>query len=622
VDLTVTDGSASAPAQWRLTIIRARRADLAAAVSVAPNPSLIGNPATWTLSIQNGADVDVGNAALHGTFTGNVPLTFAAPSNAACSVTPSANQTELDCNLGPLPANGRVEVTVASTASQAGAAHALVTASIVDPLPVDGNAANDQASVTLDLAERLSGGPAQRLTVTDARGAAPGDLNGDGFLDLAVATVGGPVIFRNVVDPVNASRRILADTAEPLAGDASNSQSVAVADLDADGDSDVVVGNAAGQPNKVLVNDGSGTFTALALTEADAATRAVALGDIDGDGLPDIVFANNGQSGVHVNRASAGITRTQTVGGGDSRDAVLANLFGDALPEIVLANGDGDAAVYRNTAGQFAPALTLPTGPTTSVAAADFDGDGDIDLVFGKDAPAGTATPPANVVFLNTSAGAPAFFKSAELVGSATIDVLASDFDMDDDTDILSVGQSGGHRIYVNDGAAHFLLHAEQFVHAGASAGAAGNFSVDDRVDVAVPGSTAIGVFFNDGRGNLGSGDSAAPIVSLSGEPTISIVVGQSYQDAGATAVDDVDGDLTASIVVSNPVDTAVLGTYSVAYNVTDSSGNAAPTVTRVVEVRPQTGTGGGGGGALGAELALLLATLALRARRPRAQME
>ncbi|MDH5710470.1 MAG: DUF5011 domain-containing protein, partial [Gammaproteobacteria bacterium] len=45
------------------------------------------------------------------------------------------------------------------------------------------------------------------------------------------------------------------------------------------------------------------------------------------------------------------------------------------------------------------------------------------------------------------------------------------------------------------------------------------------------------------------------------------------------------DGNLTTSIVVNNPVNTAVAGTYSVTYNVTDSNGNAAVTVTRTVYV-------------------------------------
>ena len=51
------------------------------------------------------------------------------------------------------------------------------------------------------------------------------------------------------------------------------------------------------------------------------------------------------------------------------------------------------------------------------------------------------------------------------------------------------------------------------------------------------------------------------------------------------TATDNYDGDLTAAIVTVNPVDTSVLETYTVTYNVSDSSGNAAGEVTRTVEV-------------------------------------
>ena len=53
----------------------------------------------------------------------------------------------------------------------------------------------------------------------------------------------------------------------------------------------------------------------------------------------------------------------------------------------------------------------------------------------------------------------------------------------------------------------------------------------------------------------------------------------------GATAVDTLDGDLTGSIVTVNPVDTTMLGSYTVTYNVVDSSGNSAIQVTRVVNV-------------------------------------
>jgi len=63
------------------------------------------------------------------------------------------------------------------------------------------------------------------------------------------------------------------------------------------------------------------------------------------------------------------------------------------------------------------------------------------------------------------------------------------------------------------------------------------------------------------------------------------VEVGSEYVDPGATAYDSYDGDLTNRIVVYGTVDTAALGTYAVTYDVTDSSGNPADQVVRVVRV-------------------------------------
>ena len=68
---------------------------------------------------------------------------------------------------------------------------------------------------------------------------------------------------------------------------------------------------------------------------------------------------------------------------------------------------------------------------------------------------------------------------------------------------------------------------------------------------------------------------------------TVNLAVGSSYSDAGATAYDTVDGTITSSIVTVNPVNTAVVGTYTVTYNVSDASGNAATQKTRTVNVVP-----------------------------------
>ena len=68
-----------------------------------------------------------------------------------------------------------------------------------------------------------------------------------------------------------------------------------------------------------------------------------------------------------------------------------------------------------------------------------------------------------------------------------------------------------------------------------------------------------------------------------------------------------------------NPVNTALLGTFTVTYSVSDLSGNAATPVTRRVIVEPHPAGGGGGGGAVDIEIALALLLLAVwRARSSR----
>ena len=65
----------------------------------------------------------------------------------------------------------------------------------------------------------------------------------------------------------------------------------------------------------------------------------------------------------------------------------------------------------------------------------------------------------------------------------------------------------------------------------------------------------------------------------------LTIEVGSTYTDAGATATDNYDGDITSSIVTVNPVDTDVVGQYTVTYNVSDANNNVAVEVTRTVNV-------------------------------------
>lgn len=83
--------------------------------------------------------------------------------------------------------------------------------------------------------------------------------------------------------------------------------------------------------------------------------------------------------------------------------------------------------------------------------------------------------------------------------------------------------------------------------------------------------------------------DVSAPQITLKGNPIENIEVGNTYDDAGATALDDIDGDLTSSIAVSGEViDTSTVGgPYTVQYKVSDSNGNDAY-ASRIVNVVPR----------------------------------
>jgi len=84
---------------------------------------------------------------------------------------------------------------------------------------------------------------------------------------------------------------------------------------------------------------------------------------------------------------------------------------------------------------------------------------------------------------------------------------------------------------------------------------------------------------------NGGPADTTPPVITLLGNNTETIIVNGVYVDAGATATDDEDGDITDKIVIGGlPIDTSSAGSFTITYDVKDSSGNVAQ-VTRTVFV-------------------------------------
>lgn len=78
--------------------------------------------------------------------------------------------------------------------------------------------------------------------------------------------------------------------------------------------------------------------------------------------------------------------------------------------------------------------------------------------------------------------------------------------------------------------------------------------------------------------------DNDAPVIVINGDIDITILHGTSYNDEGATAIDNVDGDVSSKIITTGTVNSTVRGTYIITYTVTDAAGNEV-TANRTVNV-------------------------------------
>lgn len=77
--------------------------------------------------------------------------------------------------------------------------------------------------------------------------------------------------------------------------------------------------------------------------------------------------------------------------------------------------------------------------------------------------------------------------------------------------------------------------------------------------------------------------DHTQPILSLKGTTPVIISKGTNFEDPGAKAVDDVDGDITDKIVRSGSVDTMTIGEYIIKYSVSDTSGNTTNIERKII---------------------------------------
>ena len=143
---------------------------------------------------------------------------------------------------------------------------------------------------------------------------------------------------------------------------------VATADLDADGDRDIIVANGPGSDSVTLLfNDGAGGFEARAVVAVQSGPVAIAAGNLNPDGYSDLVVVNRGSNSVSVllnNRLGGFSQVTHLATGAEPVAVAMADYDGDGDLDIAVANAaTRNISLFANNGeGQFTAGPTLGTG--------------------------------------------------------------------------------------------------------------------------------------------------------------------------------------------------------------------------------------------------------------------
>ena len=257
-------------------------------------------------------------------------------------------------------------------------------------------------SVSVFLNSSVSGSISFAAKVDFTVGSAPnalsiGDLDGDGKADLAVANYNSSTV--SVLRNTSTSNSISFATKVDFSTASSKPYAVAIGDLDGDGKADLAVANNNSSTFSIFRNTSTSgviSFNAKVDFAAALSPTSVAIGDLDGDGDADIVVTNSGAQSVSVfrNTSTSGLISVSakvdfTTGFGPQYVAI-GDLDGDGKVDLVTSNAGGPSvSVLRNKyvsgsidISSFASRVDFTTGTSPlSVAVGDLDNDGKPDLV-------------------------------------------------------------------------------------------------------------------------------------------------------------------------------------------------------------------------------------------------
>ena len=391
------------------------------------------------------------------------------------------------------------------------------------------------------------------------------DLKGDGLPDLVVANAGDNTVsvLLNTTIPGAGTFAFGAKQDFPTG---TNPSYVAIRDLNGDGKQDVIAANAGDNTVSVLLNTtvpgaAAPTFKMQQTFATGNGPVSLAVGDLNGDGQPDLVAANSavGANSVSVLlNTTVLLEATNVAAVGDtqfsfpSRNQVVAvgDINNDGKPDLVISPifGARSVSIFLNTTqpGSIVPTFSGPTSFGTGdipnfVGLADFNGDGKLDLFAGN----GNSTVGVLINVTPPGASVPSFLPPvAFTTGNIIKNVAAADINGDGKPDLVVVSYYSAVDVLLNQTAPGAMTPSFGNLQAFATGGGTPTGTVAD-----VNG---------DGRPDLiftGTGNTVSVLLntttpgaqSASFAPRVTFAVGHV---AHSVAVADLNGDGKPDLIV------------------------------------------------------------------------